>query len=638
MERKARSQNAARPRMNFAGLGRAIRYLGHYKNLAVPAYLFLFIATGAMLMVPQLVQNIIDALTNGYTANLLSAIPAAFQSVALPAALQKLGWTMDQYNQYLHGSETAISTAGLLIVAFAVASGLFAYGQTYMSERTSQSVAFDFRNDLYARIQRLSFSYHDRNQTGQLMIRATDDVEKVRLFIGQGLLLAAQSLVMLVASLLILVFTNIQLTLVILPVLPVAMALFVVFGSVTQPLFTKVQIKLSRLNTILQENLAGIKVVKAFVREPEQQVRFNESATDLMDQNIAVSRLFSFLFPVIFLIANLGSVAILYFGGQQIINNTLSLGEYQKFTMYLLYVFFPLGQLGFIISQMSQAGASANRIFEILDAKSEVANKTDAVALPQVQGKVEFKNVSFRYFGSDDAALKNVTFTAQPGQTVALLGATGSGKSTIINMIPRFYDASEGQIAIDGLDVRDITLESLRSQIGIVLQDTTLFSGSIRENIAFGRPDAPTEEIEAAAKAAKAHDFILSFPDGYGTRVSERGATLSGGQKQRLAIARALLMNPRILILDDSTSSVDTVTEYEIQQALTGLMKGRTSFVIAQRISTVRNADQILVMDKGQVVAQGKHDELMETSEIYVEIYSSQLIEDAVAVQPEMEV
>ena len=634
-----RPQRPARPRLSFSGLGRAIRYLGHYKNLAIPAYLYLFIATAAMLMVPQMVQNIIDALTNGYLAQQLFKIPAAFQAQVLPLALQKLGWTTEQYTQNLNGAESAIIIAGLLIVLFAVASGLFTYGQTYMSERTSQSVAFDFRNDLYAKIQRLSFSYHDRNQTGQLMIRATDDVEKVRLFIGQGLLMAAQSLVMLSAALIILFFTNLQLTLVILPVLPVALVLFMVFGAVAQPLFMKVQIKLSRLNTILQENLAGIKVVKAFVREPEQQVRFNDSADELMKQNIGVSRVFSFLFPVIFLIANLGQVAILYFGGQQIINNTLTFGEYQKFTLYLMFVFFPLGQLGFIISQMSQAAASANRIFEILDTKNDVANKEGARDLPQVEGKVEFKDVTFRYFGSDEAALKNVTFAAEPGQTVALLGATGSGKSTIINLIPRFYDPSTGQVTIDGLDVRDITLESLRSQIGIVLQDTTLFSGSIRDNIAFGRPDAPIEEVEAAAKAASAHEFILGFPEGYETRVGERGATLSGGQKQRLAIARALLMNPRILILDDSTSSVDTVTEYEIQQALTKLMNGRTSFVIAQRISTVRNADQILVLEKGQIAAQGRHDDLMETSELYVEIYSSQLIEDAVAqTQPEMEV
>jgi ATP-binding cassette subfamily B multidrug efflux pump len=640
LQNSVRSQKPPRQRMSFAGLGRAIRYLGHYKSLAAQAYIFLLIGTGAMLMVPQMVQSIIDAVTNGYIAHQLATdIPPAFQAQTLPLALQKLGWSMSQYNQYLNGAESAIITAGLLIVGFAVISGVFAYGQTYMSERTSQSVAFDFRNDLYSKIQRLSFSYHDKNQTGQLMIRATDDVEKVRMFIGQGLLMSVQSMVMLIGALLILSFTNISLMLTILPILPIALVLFMIFGSVTQPLFMKVQIKLSHLNTILQENLAGIKVVKAFAREPEQQVRFNDSAIDLMKQQITVARVFSFLFPVIFLIANMGQAAILYFGGQQIINGTLTLGEYQKFTLYLFFVFFPLGQLGFIISQMSQAGASANRIFEILDAANDVTNKVDAVELPSVVGKVEFKDVSFRYFGSGDPALKNVSFMAEPGQTIALLGATGSGKSSIINLIPRFYDPTRGQVQVDGHDVRDVTLESLRGQIGIVLQDTTLFSGTIRDNIAFGRPDAPFEEIVAAASAAKAHDFIMSFPAGYDTPVGERGTTLSGGQKQRIAIARALLMNPRILILDDSTSSVDTVTEYEIQQALTSLMKGRTSFVIAQRISTVRNADQILVLDKGELVARGQHAELMENSPIYAEIFSSQLVEDAVAEkQPELEV
>jgi ATP-binding cassette subfamily B protein len=295
-----------------------------------------------------------------------------------------------------------------------------------------------------------------------------------------------------------------------------------------------------------------------------------------------------------------------------------------------VYVFFPLGMLGMIISQMSQASASAQRVFEILDARNDVETKPGAQDLPQVQGSVVFEAVTFRYFGGGEPALKAVSFSARPGETIALLGATGSGKSTIINLIPRFYDASEGRVLIDGQDVRAVTLDSLRQQIGIVLQDTTLFGGSIRDNIAFGRPDASLEDVQQAAKATQAHEFILDFPEGYETRVGERGTTLSGGQKQRVAIARALLMNPRILILDDSTSSVDTVTEYQIQQMLSKLMKGRTSFVIAQRISTVRTADQILVLDKGQIVAQGVHDELIESSPIYAEIYNSQLIEDAV--------
>ena len=610
----------------LAGIGRAIRYLGHYKGLAALAYSFLFVATAAQLMVPQMVQRIIDAVTNGFIARQIAQAPLAFQALAL----QRLGWTAAQLAHYQNDAESLLISTGLLIVALAAGRALFAFAQTYNAERVSQSVAFDLRNELFAKIQRLSFSYHDRNQTGQLMIRATDDVEKVRMFIAQGLLMTVQALVVLIAALIILFMTNAQLMLTLLPVLPLAMALFLIFGRLTQPMFIKVQQKLSRLNTLLQENLAGIKVVKAFVREPQEQARFEASAEELMQQQIQVTRLFSFLFPVVFLLMNVGQVLILYFGGKQIIYGSMTLGQWQKFSLYLMFVFFPLGMLGMIINQMAQAGASAQRIFEILDAQSEVQDKPDAVELPPVTGHVVLENVTFRYFGSGEPVLKGVSFEALPGQTIALLGATGSGKSTIINLIPRFYDVTSGAVRIDGYDVRDVSLDSLRAQIGIVLQDTTLFGGTIRDNIAFGRPEASLDEVIAAAQAAAAHDFIMSFPDGYDTVVGERGTTLSGGQKQRIAIARALLMDPRILILDDSTSSVDLATEVQIQQALARLMKGRTSFVIAQRISTVRNADLILVLDKGRIVAQGTHPELMENSPIYAEIYSSQLIEDAV--------
>jgi len=614
-----------RPKADPGTLMRAIRYVSHYRRLALLAYGSLFVATAAQLVVPQLVQNMIDAVVKAFIANQVLALPAAAQSVAA----QRMGLTLAQVQANSSGTTATLATVMLSVVAFAIVRALFAFSQSYNAERVSQSVAYDFRRDLFSKISRLSFSYHDKNQTGQLMIRATDDVEKLRLFIGQGLLLALQALVLLVGTLIILGFTNFGLMLVVLPILPVAMGVFMVFGAVSQPLFRAVQQRISRLNTILQENMAGLKVVKAFAREPQEEQRFDEAADLVLAQQLRVSRIFSFLFPLIFLLANVGQAAILYFGGSQIIQNTLTLGEWQKFSLYLVYVFFPLGQLGFIINLMAQASASAQRIFEILDTKNEVENKPGALDLGEVRGDVAFEDVTFRYFKGGEPVLNKVSFATKAGQTVALLGATGSGKTTIINLIPRFYDASEGRVTLDGHDVRDLTLESLRAQIGIVLQETTLFGGTIRDNIAFGRPDATDAEVIAAAQAAAAHEFIREFPAGYDTPVGERGSTLSGGQKQRIAIARALLLNPRILILDDSTSSVDLTTEYRIQQALDRLMQGRTSFVIAQRISTVLNADQILVLDKGQIVARGTHEELLDSSEIYSEIYSSQLLDDS---------
>ena len=613
----------SRPRNN-AALGRALKYVTNYPKLTLGATLALIIATAAQLAVPQLVQEIIDTIITSATNQGILNLPANFQALAA----QRLGIDLTAAQAELDAAPRALITAGLIICLFAVARGIFAFGQNFLSQALSESIAFDLRNDIFTKIQRLSFSYHDRNRTGQLMIRATDDVERLRGFIGQGLLMALQALILLAGTLIILFLTNPRLTLVVLPVLPLALIVFMAFGAIAQPLFVEVQRRLGIVNTTLQENLAGLRVVKSFTSESREQARFEQGIDLLRDQRIKVSRIFSFLFPFIFLIANLGQAAVLYFGGRQIIEGTLTIGEWQKFSLYLVYVFIPMGQLGFIISLMAQAGASAERIFEILDARNDVEDKPGAIALTNVDGNVEFRDVTFQYFSASEPVLSQVSFEAEPGQTVALLGATGSGKSTIINLIPRFYDASQGQVLIDGHDVRDVTLESLRRHIGIVLQETVLFSGTIRENIAFGRPDATFEEVVASAKAAAAHEFIEAFPQGYDTQVSERGSSLSGGQKQRLAIARALLMDPHILILDDSTSSVDLNTEYEIQQALDHLMEGRTSFVIAQRISTVLNADQILVLDKGQIVARGTHEELMENSPEYAAIYYSQLAED----------
>lgn len=628
---------------NNRGLQRAIGYLRKYSGQAILPYLFLFIATLAQLAVPRMVRNIIDAVSEGYVArqvlDRLPEIPSAFVNAAVPRIIEGLkldlpsDTTLQQLTDFLtaqrDGAPNALLMAGIAIVVFSIVRGVFSFLQAYWSEKNSQAVAFDLRNDLFAKIQRLSFSYHDQNQTGQLMVRATDDVEKVRLFIGQGLVQAVGALVLLVAVLIILFSTNTELALSALPILPLGLVVFMIFGAISGPLFGKVQQRISVLNTVLQENLAGIKVVQAFTREKEQQAKFKSAADDLLSQQLTVTRVLVFLFPLIFLIANLGQTAVTFFGGRLIINGNLTFGEWQEFGLYLLYLFIPLGQFGFIVTQLGQASASAARIFEILDAKNDVADKPGATTLPAVTGHVKFEDVTFRYFGSGEPVLRNVSIDAQPGQTIALLGATGSGKTTIINLLPRFYDPTQGKITIDGHELREVTLESLRAQIGIVLQETTLFSGTIRDNIAFGKPDASMEEVIEAAKAAAAHDFISEFPQGYDTPVGERGSTLSGGQKQRVAIARALLLNPHILILDDSTSSVDLATEAKIQKALDKLMRGRTSFVIAQRISTVMNADQILVLEKGAVVAQGQHADLMEDSPIYAEIYRSQLLADA---------
>ncbi len=616
--------SASRPSSGRGALGRSFKYIGYYPKVATVALVSLLVATAAQLAVPQLVQNIIDEIVTSGTAKAVLDLSPEVQLLAS----QRMGVDLGSLQLTLDGAPRALVMAGLIVVIFALTRGIFAFVQAYSSQALSQNIAFDLRNDLYGKIQRLSFSYHDKNRTGQLMIRATDDVEKLRMFLGQGMLMALQAFILLTGTLIILFLSNWRLTLVILPVLPIAFLLFMAFGRFAFPLFGENQRRLSKVNNILQENLAGLKVVKAFTSEDREQQRFGESVDSLLEQGLKISKFFAFLFPVIFLVANLGQAAILYFGSAQIINGTMTIGEWQKFSLYLTFVFIPMGQLGMIISLMAQAQASADRIFEILDTKNDVEDKPDAVVMPEINGRVAFENVAFRYFEHGEPVLQNISFVAEPGQTVALLGSTGSGKSTIINLIPRFYDVSDGAVRVDEYDVRDVTINSLRQQIGIVLQETTLFGGTIRDNIAFGRPDATDEEILAAARAAAAHDFIMDFPEGYETAVGERGSTLSGGQKQRIAIARALLMDPHILILDDSTSSVDLNTEYEIQQALDKLMEGRTSIVIAQRISTVLNADQILVLDKGRIVDSGTHEELMETSAIYADIYHSQLAED----------
>jgi len=510
------------------------------------------------------------------------------------------------------------------LVGVAIVKGIFNFLQGYWSEVASQGVAYDLRNTIFEKLQKLSFSYHDRSQTGKLMTRMTSDVEMVRHFVGRGALLLASAILMLLGTLVVMFWMNWKLALIVFAIVPVILVFFSIFVRQIMPVSLRVQKKLGGLNTILQENLAGMRVVKAFAREDYETERYLAQNEELLDENINLIKLFSSVFPLIFFIANLGMVAVVWFGGLEVIDVRLTLGELVAFTGYLGIMLIPIFQMGMIGAMLSRAEASAQRLFEVVDARSEVEDKTDAIPLPDLEGRVAFEKVSFRYVGGQEDVIGDVSFTAEPGQTIAILGQTGAGKSSIINLIPRFYDVTDGAVLIDGHDVREIQLDSLRKQVGIVLQETTLFSGTIRENIAYGRPDASDEQVIHAAKAAQAHEFIAELPDGYDTLVGERGVGLSGGQKQRVAIARALLVDPRILILDDSTSSVDAETEYKIQQALEILMQGRTSFVIAQRISTVRNADQILLLGEGQLAAQGTHEELMQSSELYVEILETQ--------------
>jgi len=599
-ERQARGKHRPKGGGMRRPLLRSLGFLSRYKWETVGAFVSLMLSTAGSLVIPRLTQMVID----------LGIAPSAMPIIAWGAG-------------------------GIVVAALLV--GLFSYLRGYLAAKASQGVAYDLRNALYAHIQNLSFSYHDRAQTGQLLTRATSDVELVRTFISTGLVQLFSALLMMIGSLVLLLMINWQLTLITLPVMGLVLAVFAFFAGKGRPLFTLVQQKLGRLNTILQENLAGVRVVKAFAREPWEMERFGDSNLELRDASLSVGRMFAFVMPLIFTLANLGTLTVVWGGGYQVIANRLTIGELVAFQSYLMMTMFPMVMLGMIIMAVSQAGAGAERIFEILDAAIEVKDKPGAKELPPIRGRVAFENVTFRYFRDQDAVLKGVSFVAEPGETVALFGATGSGKSTIINLIPRFYDVTEGRVTLDGYDVRDVSLDSLRGQIGIVLQETILFGGTIRENIGYGRPDATEDEIIAAAKTAEAHEFIASFPDGYDTAVGERGVMLSGGQKQRIAIARALLIDPRILILDDSTSSVDVETEYRIQKALERLRVGRTSFIIAQRISTVQDADKVVVLDGGQIVAQGTHEELLESSPIYTEIYCSQLQDDR-ELRPDAEV
>lgn len=507
----------------------------------------------------------------------------------------------------------------LEIISLTTAVGVLSFFQRYANIYFSQKVVYSIRNDVFASLQNQSFAFYDKTHTGQLLAKVTTDIDRIRMFLSWQLRMLASAVTLLAVTIYIMFSMSVRLTLLLLPVMPFVFSAFYLFGKKIRPLFMQMREEYGALTSTLHENITGIRVVRAYAREDFERKTFASESDKYFETSLAAAKIRAFYIPLVGFIMGLGLIIILWYGGSEVIGETLTIGALVAFSTYLLMLIMPMRFLGMFISGYHLTMAAGDRVFEVMDVKSEIKEKPDAIKLPIMKGHVKFENVSFSY-GEDIQILKNINLEAKPGESVALLGATGSGKSTIIRLIPRFYDVSSGKVIIDGYDVRDVNLKSLRKQIGIVSQETFLFATTIKENIAYGKPNANMEEIISAAKAAKAHEFISVLPQGYDSTIGERGVTLSGGQRQRIAIARALLLDPKILILDDSTSSVDVETEYEIQQALQALLQDRTAFVITQRISTIRNADKTVVLQDGEIVEQGTHQALMTRKGAYYQI------------------
>lgn len=565
------------------------KFLEPYRLWAILAPLFMTLEVAMDLMQPRMVERIIDV------------------------GIAQLDMTV-------------VIRTGLLMMGLALIGAVGGVGCTYFSVKASLGFGADLRSHLFRKVQSMSFGNLDELETGQLITRLTNDVTQIEQVVSMLLRIMIRAPLLLVGSLVLAITTSPDLAWLLLVLGPVVISILIFVVKKAFPMFSKVQEKLDNLNTVMQENLAGVRLIKVFVRDQHEIKRFRGVNEDLMSQTVLAMRTAGLTWPFMMLTLNLGVVGALWFGGQQVMGGSLKVGALVAFINYLGRTLMSMVFVSMLTMRIARAEASAERIEEVLDSEPEVQNRPRAVNTFKPRGDVEFSNVTFSYNGEDhDPVLKDVDFEAKPGQMVAILGATGSGKSSLIHLIPRFYDVDEGRITIDGVDIRDLDKDALRRNIGIALQESVLFTGTIRDNIRYGRPDASDDEVVAVAKAAQAHDFIQELPDGYDTELGQRGVNLSGGQKQRVAIARALLVQPPILILDDSTSSVDVETETKIQEALEELMKDRTSFVVAQRISTVLNADKILVLDDGEIVAEGTHKELLERSPIYREIYESQL-------------
>lgn len=568
-------------------LFRILRYLTPYKWQLVFVYAALFLGMGFQLLIPQLLARAIDG-------------------------------------GILAGDLGYLTRIALLIVGSAIGQAIFMYIRSYGTNALAERVGNDLRNELYDSLQAQSFPFYDRAQSGQLMSRATDDINNIRGMMMFALRAIVQTIGMVIFTGIIVIREDWLLGLVALSTVPIMMIWSARFSVTIRPMFLKVQQQFGVMTSALQENVAGGRVVRAFAQEKAESDRFEDELDELFVHNMRAAKKFSFSFPMTIAANSLSVAGVIWVGAWMVINGRISLGTLVAFERYTAMLQDPVRWLGFVVNRIARAIASGERIFEILDAKPAVQNPANAAPM-EMKGNVAFNDVTFRYRKRGAEALSNVSFEAKPDQITALVGPTGSGKSSVIGLIPRFYDVQSGSVSIDGRDVREIDLDSLRSQVGIVMQDSFLFSMTIRENIAYGNPSATFEQIEAAARAAQAHDFILNQENGYETVVGERGVTLSGGQKQRLSIARALLIDPRILILDDATASVDSETEHEIQVAMRDLMKGRTSIVIAQRLSTVRDADQVLVFQDGSITQRGTHESLLvEDDGFYAELWALQ--------------
>jgi ATP-binding cassette subfamily B protein len=512
------------------------------------------------------------------------------------------------------------------ILVLGAAKAVFMVGRRFISGRQALGVEYDMRNSLYAKLLRLSWGFYDRHQTGQLMSRATVDLQSVRFFLGYGLIFFFQHILTIVGVTAIMFWIEWQLALAALAVTPLIIALAYRYSHVSHPVLRDVQQKLADVATVAEENIVGVHVVKAFAREPEEVQKFERRSEAVFERSVEANRQRAIYVPLLSFLPLLAQAAVLLVGGRMVVHGRLSIGQFVAFNLYVVMLIMPLRMLGMWIGQAQRATASGERIFEVMDEPEEINERPDAPPLPKGAGRIDFERASFEY-SPGRPVLQDIELDVPAGRTVALIGHTGSGKTTLTSLVARFYDVSSGRVAVDGVDVRDVTLTSLRGAIGLISQDPFLFSDTVRANIAFGVADATDEEVEAAARAAQAHEFIERLPDGYDTVIGERGITLSGGQRQRVAIARALVVDPRILILDDATASVDATTEAKIRTGLRGAMEGRTTLIIAHRLSTIALADEIVVLDSGRIAGRGSHDELLRTSDVYREIYEHGLLE-----------